>query len=121
MEYDPTLLKLSVWGQNREQAISRLRGALSELRILGVQSNQALFWAMTKEKDFNLGNYSTSYLPLHKEELKKIYQKEWEKILPLLSQIVIENSQSQTFVSKNNTSDSIWEKTSLQTPLKGEF
>ena len=42
MSTTPHCWKLSVWGEDRSQAIDRLASALEELRILGVQSNQAL-------------------------------------------------------------------------------
>lgn len=69
-EYDPTLLKLSVWGEDRSQAIDRLASALEELRILGVQSNQALFRAICSEPDFRKGMYGTPYLDLHRAALQ---------------------------------------------------
>src|SRR5690606_35537633 len=33
MNYDPMIAKISVWGQTREEAISRLRVALDETRV----------------------------------------------------------------------------------------
>jgi 3-methylcrotonyl-CoA carboxylase alpha subunit len=63
-------LKLSVWGEDRIQAIDRLAASLDELRILGVQSNQALFRAICTEKDFRAGMYGTPYLDLHRAALQ---------------------------------------------------
>jgi 3-methylcrotonyl-CoA carboxylase alpha subunit len=37
--YDPMILKLIVWGQDREQALHRLREALAETRVVGVSTN----------------------------------------------------------------------------------
>ena len=80
-DYDPTLMKLSVWGNARVQAVERLRTAIDELRVLGVGSNQGLFYAITREKNFIDGNYGTPYLELHKEELKKIYTEELARVV----------------------------------------
>lgn len=39
MYYDPMLAKLIVWDENREQALARMRQALSQSRIVGVANN----------------------------------------------------------------------------------
>jgi acetyl-CoA carboxylase biotin carboxylase subunit len=85
LEYDPTLLKLSVWGPNRKTAIERLKGSLEELRILGSRCNQALFWAITQEKDFIDGMYGTSYLSKHQENLKATVSNELSRLGGILS------------------------------------
>jgi 3-methylcrotonyl-CoA carboxylase alpha subunit len=37
--YDPMIAKLIVWGENRDQALARMRAALSEFHIVGVANN----------------------------------------------------------------------------------
>ncbi|MBI3544609.1 MAG: ATP-grasp domain-containing protein [Deltaproteobacteria bacterium] len=89
-EYDPTLMKLSVWGADRAEAVSRLRGALDELRILGVQSNQGLFYAITREKNFIAGDYGTPYLEKNRAELKRIFNEEQARLMPWLAMGAVE-------------------------------
>jgi geranyl-CoA carboxylase alpha subunit len=60
--YDPLLAKLIAHGDDREQARARLRGALHELRVLGVPTNQALLIAVLDEPRFATGPVTTEFL-----------------------------------------------------------
>ena len=120
-EYDPTLMKLSVWGADRAEAVARLRGALDELRILGVQNNQGLFWAITREKDFMAGDYGTPYLEKHKVQLKKLFGDELARLMPWLSVGAVESSKQPTLsVAGGEPSLSMWEYTARRAQLRGE-
>jgi 3-methylcrotonyl-CoA carboxylase alpha subunit len=37
--YDPMISKLIVWGENRQQAVAKMRAALEEYRIVGIKNN----------------------------------------------------------------------------------
>ncbi len=122
-DYDPTLMKLSVWGVDRAQAVDRMRTAIDELRILGVRSNQGLFYAITREKDFIAGNYGTPYLQLHAEELKKIYQKEMDRILGFSANACIQFAKNNKAMNVGvGNSHSNWEKVArMQSVLKDQL
>ena len=62
VDYDPLLAKIIVSGENRGAAIARGRRALSELVVLGVQTNVPLLDAVLDSPEFSSGNYSTSLL-----------------------------------------------------------
>lgn len=125
-EYDPTLMKLSVWGEDRKQAVERLRGALDELRILGVQNNQGLFYAITREKDFMAGEYGTPYLEKHRDVLKSIYSEKLSSMMPSLSIGAVETLRSPLVLSKSQgaaegaNGHTPWELVSRRTQLRGE-
>ncbi|MEW6057406.1 MAG: biotin carboxylase N-terminal domain-containing protein [Bdellovibrionota bacterium] len=123
-EYDPTLMKLSVWGNDRSQAVERLRGALEELRILGVNNNQGLFWAITREKDFIEGDYGTPYLEKRKTELKQIYSDAFENLLPALAMgsVAATRKQRKTTASVDEAPRAVstWQYTARRTQLRGE-
>lgn len=126
-EYDPTLMKLSVWGGNRSEAVARLRGALDELRILGVNSNQGLFYAITREKDFGDGLYGTPYLEKHAAELKSIYAEELARLLPLAAMGAVESLRMSGVGATAGRAFtdgplplSVWELSSLRGQLRGE-
>jgi acetyl/propionyl-CoA carboxylase alpha subunit len=91
-EYDPTLMKLSVWGNDRAQAVTRLRGALDELRILGVQNNQGLFWAIARDADFLKGEYGTPYLAKRGVELRAAFDAELARLMPNLAAGAVETA-----------------------------
>lgn len=63
--YDPLVSKLSTWGATREQAIARMRRALSEYRVLGIETNIPFHRAVMNESDFCAGNYNTGYIASH--------------------------------------------------------
>lgn len=60
--YDPMLSKLITWGNDREEAISRMYRALREYYIEGIKTNIPLLMAIMKDKDFKEFNISTKYL-----------------------------------------------------------
>ncbi len=60
--YDSLLGKLIVWGETRADAIARMRRALSDLVIAGVQTNIPFHMALLDHPDFIEGDISTSWL-----------------------------------------------------------
>jgi len=80
--FDPLLAKLISFGKNRKEALSRLKKALDEIVILGVNTNIPFFKILLEEKDFLEGNFTTDFI-----EKSKIL----EKIkLPSICQPLIE-------------------------------
>jgi acetyl/propionyl-CoA carboxylase alpha subunit len=62
-EYDPLLAKLLVHAADRESAIARLRRALGETVIGGVQTDLSFFHWLVDEAAFASGDYHTGYVP----------------------------------------------------------
>jgi acetyl-CoA carboxylase, biotin carboxylase subunit len=60
--YDSLLAKLIVHAPTRPQAIARMRRALMELLISGVETNIDFHLAILREPDFISGNYNIGYL-----------------------------------------------------------
>ncbi len=58
--YDPLISKVVTWGRSREEGISRMKRALSEYRIDGIQTNIAYFLKVLENRDFISGNYTTA-------------------------------------------------------------
>jgi acetyl-CoA carboxylase, biotin carboxylase subunit len=61
-DYDPLLSKLIAWGNSREETIARLRRALEEYAITGIQTNAGLFLRILSEPDFLRGEIHTKWL-----------------------------------------------------------
>lgn len=61
-EYDSLLAKVIVHGQNRPEAISRMRRALTELIIDGVPTNIEFHLALLRHPDFISGDYDNGFL-----------------------------------------------------------
>ncbi len=60
--YDPMLAKLVVHGDNRADALLRLRRALTEYRILGIRTNIAFHRRLAENWKFQAGIFDTSFL-----------------------------------------------------------
>ena len=63
--YDPMLAKIITWGFDRAEAIRKMRRALQETVVLGVQTNIPYLLAILEEPHFNAGQTSTNYLAQH--------------------------------------------------------
>ncbi len=62
IHYDPLISKLIVWGENRSEAIARMRRALGEYRILGISTTLPFHRAVMRDADFCSGRYDTGYV-----------------------------------------------------------
>jgi acetyl-CoA carboxylase biotin carboxylase subunit len=60
--YDSLLAKLVTWGRTREEAIARMRRALSEFRIEGVKTTLQLHQQLMEDPDFIKGDIHTNFL-----------------------------------------------------------
>lgn len=60
--YDSMIAKLIVSAQTREEAIVKMKRALSEFVIEGVKTTIPFHMAMMDDKHFNEGDFTTSYL-----------------------------------------------------------
>lgn len=69
MEYDPMISKLVVYGENREQVLTRMLRALEEYHLLGIRTNIAYLRRILMHPEFISGNYDTHFIPKHQESL----------------------------------------------------
>ncbi|MEE9594574.1 MAG: acetyl-CoA carboxylase biotin carboxylase subunit, partial [Candidatus Hydrothermarchaeales archaeon] len=60
--YDPMISKLVVWGRNRQEAINRMKRALSEYVITGVKTNVPFHKAVMSDELFVKGDYNTHFI-----------------------------------------------------------
>jgi acetyl-CoA carboxylase biotin carboxylase subunit len=60
--YDPLLLKLMTWGKTRDEAISRMKRSLNEMRIEGIQTTLLLHRITLDDALFNSGLHTTDFL-----------------------------------------------------------
>ena len=67
--YDPMLAKLIVHADDRGAAIERMRRALSELTIVGVETSVPFHVRVMQEPDFRAGNITIRYLEEHPDLL----------------------------------------------------
>ena len=61
-DYDPLLGKLIAWGSTRDEALARLRRALDEYALGGIQTNLSLFRRLLADPEFLRGDFDTRWL-----------------------------------------------------------
>ena len=60
--YDPLLSKLSAWGRDRDEAIGRMRRALSEYVVEGIKTNIPFHQRVLRDPDFLAGRVDTRFI-----------------------------------------------------------
>jgi acetyl-CoA carboxylase biotin carboxylase subunit len=61
-EYDPLIAKLAVWDSTRPDTIARMRRALNEYHIAGIQTNISFFLEVLSDPDFCEAKFDTGFL-----------------------------------------------------------
>jgi acetyl-CoA carboxylase biotin carboxylase subunit len=67
--YDSMIGKLIVHGENRDEAVKKMRAALEELVIQGIDTNQNFLYMIMNNPDYIKGNFDTSFISLKLERL----------------------------------------------------
>jgi len=60
--YDPLISKLVAWGEDRRQAIARMRRALHEYEVVGIRTSLPFFRWVLSQPDFEAARFDTTYL-----------------------------------------------------------
>ncbi len=62
LDYDPMVAKFIVWGKDRDEAFRRMRRALSEARIEGIETSIPFFLSLLDDPDVVANRVSTQFL-----------------------------------------------------------
>jgi acetyl-CoA carboxylase biotin carboxylase subunit len=62
VHYDPMISKLVVWGDDRAAAVARLRRALDEYQVRGIETNLAFHRRCVRHPAFIAGEYDTGFI-----------------------------------------------------------
>lgn len=63
------IAKLIVHAEDREKAIDAMRLALDEFQVVGVPNNLTFLKRVIKNREFNGGNFDTSFIEKNQDEL----------------------------------------------------
>jgi len=77
--YDPMISKLIVWGRDRNEAITRMRRALYEYIIVGIENNIPFHKAVMENPRFIKGELGTHFIDSETtliEDMKRIMERE---------------------------------------------
>ena len=60
--YDPMIAKLITWGENRVEAILRMRRALREYQVRGIKTNISFHQWILRHPRFMSGDFNTGFI-----------------------------------------------------------
>ena len=69
VHYDPMIGKLIAWGEDRPAALARMRRALDEYQVRGIETNLAFHRRCVRHAAFVAGDYDTGFIGRHAKEL----------------------------------------------------
>ena len=104
MYYDPILSKLIVWGQDRSDAIQRMRNALESYIILGIKTQIPILKAVIEHPEFIRGNTKTTFLKDYFSNWKmpELDQNEISKVLAIAAIHEMGYSKKETRIEKQS-------------------
>ncbi len=103
--YDPMISKLIAHGQTREEAIGKLKRALSEYEILGVTVNIPFNLFVLNHPKFLDGDFDTHFVPNYfKPELLKATNKDEESVAAIVA-AMIEAGEVESKISMNGATN----------------
>src|SRR5215510_6925955 len=62
VHYDPMISKLVVWGEDRAAAVARMRRALDEYQVCGIETNLAFHRRCMRHPAFAAGDFDTGFI-----------------------------------------------------------
>ena len=90
--YDPMIAKLIAWGGTRQEAIARMKRAIQEYRITGIQSTLDFGTFVMNHADFRSGAYTTNFISSFKPEASPAPQVNEAQVAAILAYKLLTNS-----------------------------
>jgi acetyl-CoA carboxylase biotin carboxylase subunit len=109
--YDPMIAKLVVWGANRAEAVTRMKRAIDEYQITGVQ-NTLSFGKFVMEHDaFVSGNFDTHFVGKYFEVNTAVEGSEEEAFIAAVMGLkILKEKRAPTMMINSGSSESKWQK-----------
>ncbi len=109
--YDPMISKIIVWGENRDEAIKRMKRVLDEYKISGVKTSIRFMKRIMETPDFVNGTYDTHFIEKNHDFLfvKGSMEKEVED-MAIISAFIeyISGNQELTHLEENRETKNLW-------------
>ena len=70
--YDPMIAKVIAHGRDRDEALSRLAGALGDTVVVGPHANAAFLKALVSHPEFRAGRFDTGFIDRNLGELTRV-------------------------------------------------
>ena len=114
--YDPMIAKLITYGKDRQEAIDRMRRAISEYKITGVKTTLPFCDFVLTHKEFLDGSFTTKFVVSHyrPEALKKDPTEEESTIAALIASNILESRKPQVTTKSESSpvTKSTWKQRS---------
>jgi len=115
--YDPIIGKLITWGSDREQAIERMKRALSEYLIKGIKTTISFHQKVLNDKDFVEGNISTGFVN-RLLETKAEPDRFYYDIAAISAAILSEFNRSRIAIGNTQSGISNWKSLAMKMGLR---
>ncbi len=123
--YDPMVAKLIVLGDNRAEAILRMRRALNEYRIGGIKTSIPFHQEMMDSTEFIWGTFDTGFLERRKATGRSGDSVEHEKIAAVAAAIIANEEGRQAVhignQENNQSSGSLWKRAGRMRTVGGRW
>ena len=112
--YDPMIAKLATYGKTRQEAIDRMKRAINEYRIVGIETTLSFGRFVMENESFISGNYNTHFVQdYYNTQIKDSKQNNEEVAAIVMASILNEKKYNNTIKSKNTKKQSNWRKNRL--------
>jgi acetyl/propionyl-CoA carboxylase alpha subunit len=124
--YDPMVAKLIAWGENRAEAILRMRRALNEYRIGGIKTSIPFHQEIMDSTEFIWGTFDTSFLSRRRIGRTTGKSQEQEKIVAVVAALIAheEGRQAVHIRQQNNDAtpqNNVWKQAGRIKSLGGRW
>ncbi len=117
IHYDPMIAKLITYGKDRSEAIARMKRAIDEYRILGIETTLSFGKFVMDSEAFVSGNYNTHFVQnyFHPEQIKEDSDEDLQQIAAIVAANIFENINQKTLFSENGQKQVVsnWRKNRL--------
>ena len=105
LHYDPMLAKLIVWGPDREQAVTRMRRALVDLVVQGVETSRDFHIRVMDDAEFQAGDIDIQWLERRLSEiLQRAPGEEKVRVAAIAAALIAERERVSPALARANAS-----------------
>lgn len=110
--YDPMISKMCTFGRNREEAIEKMKLAIDDYEIIGIETTLSFGKFVMNHEAFTSGNYSTSFVNNYftAESLQQENSPDTEEIAAIIASRLIKqpHEKKDITITSNGSAKSAW-------------
>ena len=115
--YDPMISKMCTFGRNREEAIEKMKLAIDDYEIVGIETTLSFGKFVMNHDAFISGDYSTSFVNNYftAESLQQNNTQETEEIAAIIASMIFNQTHEKNNlkISSNGSAKSAWKANRL--------